>query len=135
MMTKGHLIRMLGLSVNLSGSKVKCFCFQSPMIRHRTTSPTSPDNDSTSSIPTHSSRTLTITVHEGTAREVPPNLPAPLLLREGNHQLQGESPAGRAVTWSEDVVDNEHLNKKRSNVCCIFKKQCEHEAMNAYEQQ
>lgn len=115
------------------------------MIRHRTTSPTSVENDSTSSLPTHSSRTLTITVHEDTTSTsnfnylykflVPPNLPSPLLLREGNHLLQGESPARRTVTWSEDVVDNEHLDKKKSNMCCIFKKKCEHEAMNAYEQQ
>lgn len=24
------------------------------------------------------------------------------------------------VTWSEDVVDNEHLNRKKSKICCIY---------------
>ncbi|CAK9100076.1 E3 ubiquitin-protein ligase PPP1R11 (Protein phosphatase 1 regulatory subunit 11) [Durusdinium trenchii] len=26
------------------------------------------------------------------------------------------------VTWAEDTVDNEHLNKKKSKKCCIFSK-------------
>ncbi|BDA48383.1 probable type 1 phosphatases regulator YPI1 [Coccomyxa sp. Obi] len=29
----------------------------------------------------------------------------------------------KAVKWSEDVVDNEFLNKKSSKKCCIFHKQ------------
>ncbi|KAK9807372.1 hypothetical protein WJX73_008334 [Symbiochloris irregularis] len=29
----------------------------------------------------------------------------------------------KAVRWSEDVVDNEHMNKKSSKQCCIFHKQ------------
>ena len=28
----------------------------------------------------------------------------------------------RHVTWEEDVVDNEHMNKKSSKRCCIFHK-------------
>uniref|UniRef100_A0A0N4ZP42 E3 ubiquitin-protein ligase PPP1R11 n=1 Tax=Parastrongyloides trichosuri TaxID=131310 RepID=A0A0N4ZP42_PARTI len=27
------------------------------------------------------------------------------------------------VHWSENTVDNEHMNKKKSKCCCIFKKQ------------
>lgn len=27
------------------------------------------------------------------------------------------------VTWAEDVVDNEHMDKKSSKRCCIFHKQ------------
>jgi hypothetical protein len=26
------------------------------------------------------------------------------------------------VTWHDDVVDNEHMNKKSSKACCIFHK-------------
>ncbi|CAL8463730.1 g3264 [Coccomyxa elongata] len=29
----------------------------------------------------------------------------------------------KAVKWSEDVVDNEFLNKKSSKKCCIFHKE------------
>lgn len=24
------------------------------------------------------------------------------------------------VMWSEDVIDNEHMNKKKSKICCIY---------------
>ncbi|KAI9500491.1 Type 1 phosphatases regulator ypi1 [Coemansia spiralis] len=27
------------------------------------------------------------------------------------------------VQWTDDTVDNEHLNKKKSKVCCIFRKE------------
>ncbi len=39
------------------------------------------------------------------------------------------------VTWTEDTVDNEHLNKKSSKVCCIYhqKKHSECEHKNKYE--
>lgn len=26
----------------------------------------------------------------------------------------------RRVTWTEDTVDNEHMNKRKSNICCIW---------------
>ena len=26
----------------------------------------------------------------------------------------------KQVTWHESVIDNEHMNKKKSNKCCIF---------------
>ncbi|KAF9933753.1 Type 1 phosphatases regulator ypi1 [Linnemannia zychae] len=38
--------------------------------------------------------------------------------------LTGEG-SERRVQWGEDVIDNEHLNKKKSKICCIFKKQKE----------
>ncbi|KAF8929004.1 Type 1 phosphatases regulator ypi1 [Dissophora ornata] len=49
---------------------------------------------------------------------------------EGNHEvgvleLTGETSAGRRVQWDDDVVDNEHMGKKKSKICCIFKKQKE----------
>ncbi|SIO73708.1 protein phosphatase inhibitor 3 (I3) [Babesia microti strain RI] len=28
----------------------------------------------------------------------------------------------RNVTWAEDTIDNEHMNKKSSKRCCIFHK-------------
>ena len=31
-------------------------------------------------------------------------------------------PPRRNITWGEDVVDNEHMNKRKSNLCCIYKK-------------
>lgn len=26
----------------------------------------------------------------------------------------------KKVTWTEDTVDNEHMGKMKSNICCIF---------------
>lgn len=41
----------------------------------------------------------------------------------------------KKVTWSEDTVDNEHMNKKSSKVCCIHNSKagtgCKHK--NKYE--
>ncbi|SCU78039.1 LAFA_0A04588g1_1 [Lachancea sp. 'fantastica'] len=37
------------------------------------------------------------------------------------------------VHWKEDVVDNEHLNKKKSKVCCIFHPQQNFEDTDANE--
>ena len=31
----------------------------------------------------------------------------------------------KRVTWHESVVDNEHMNKRKSNKCCIFHKKQE----------
>ena len=31
----------------------------------------------------------------------------------------------KQVTWHESVIDNEHMNKKKSNKCCIFHRQNE----------
>ena len=28
----------------------------------------------------------------------------------------------KKVTWHESVIDNEHMNKRKSNICCIFHK-------------
>ncbi|CAK8674497.1 uncharacterized protein LOC143468178 [Clavelina lepadiformis] len=35
---------------------------------------------------------------------------------------QPETQSENRVTWSEDTVDNEHLGKKSSKCCCIYKK-------------
>ena len=53
----------------------------------------------------------------------------------------------KKVTWSEDTVDNEHMGKKKSNICCIYHKpklspddsdtsscdSCDEKGKNAYE--
>ena len=31
-------------------------------------------------------------------------------------------PHKKKVTWHESVIDNEHMNKRKSNKCCIFHK-------------
>ncbi|KAG0309905.1 Type 1 phosphatases regulator ypi1 [Linnemannia gamsii] len=70
----------------------------------------------------HGSRTMTVhateTGEEGSADE------------EDNHvhgvlSLTGEPSTERRVQWDDDVIDNEHLNKKKSKICCIFKRQKE----------
>ncbi|ODV89611.1 hypothetical protein CANCADRAFT_46027 [Tortispora caseinolytica NRRL Y-17796] len=36
-------------------------------------------------------------------------------------QQQAEDTSSRrTVRWVEDTVDNEHLNKKKSKICCIY---------------
>ena len=31
-------------------------------------------------------------------------------------------PQKKKVTWHESVIDNEHMNKRKSKKCCIFHK-------------
>lgn len=33
---------------------------------------------------------------------------------------QQEKDKGNNVRWKQDVVDNEHMNKKKTKICCIF---------------
>lgn len=50
--------------------------------------------------------------------------------QQGQHEeVDGEQQGqqsgqrrGQRVTWDEAVVDNEHMNKKKSKSCCIFHK-------------
>ncbi|KAJ1916929.1 Type 1 phosphatases regulator ypi1 [Tieghemiomyces parasiticus] len=74
--------------------------------------------------PTHGSRTMTITGHEQD-HEDRANIDAePEVL--GVLHLQGDAGASSQprprVRWDVDVVDNEDLNRKKSKVCCIFRK-------------
>lgn len=41
----------------------------------------------------------------------------------------------KRVTWTEDTVDNEHMNKKSSKVCCIHHSMAGHGSRdkNKYE--
>ncbi|SCU98102.1 LAMI_0F13036g1_1 [Lachancea mirantina] len=41
--------------------------------------------------------------------------------------------AGNRVRWEEGVVDNEHLNKKKTKICCIFHPQQEFDAEGDHE--
>ncbi|KAF8423277.1 type 1 phosphatases regulator YPI1 [Tirmania nivea] len=41
---------------------------------------------------------------------------------DGTLRLRGGPIHSRRVTWSEEVVDNEGLGRKKSKVCCIFKR-------------
>ncbi|KAF8947089.1 hypothetical protein BGZ47_010334 [Haplosporangium gracile] len=69
----------------------------------------------------HGSRTMTINAteagEEGSADEDDH--------AHGVLSLTGEPNTERRVQWDDDVIDNEHLNKKKSKICCIFKKQKE----------
>ncbi|KAK9468199.1 phosphatase inhibitor-domain-containing protein [Lipomyces arxii] len=38
-------------------------------------------------------------------------------------RLRGGPISSRRVTWNDDVVDNEFMDKKKSKLCCIFHKQ------------
>ncbi|SCU81065.1 LANO_0B01882g1_1 [Lachancea nothofagi CBS 11611] len=49
------------------------------------------------------------------------------------HTRESKTSAQRQrskVRWKEDVVDNEHMNKKKSKVCCIFHPQQNFEDMD-----
>ncbi|KAF9155046.1 Type 1 phosphatases regulator ypi1 [Linnemannia schmuckeri] len=69
----------------------------------------------------HGSRTITINAteaeEEGSADEDDH--------AHGVLSLTGEPSTERRVQWDDDVIDNEHLNKKKSKICCIFKRQKE----------
>ncbi|KAK3831007.1 MAG: phosphatase inhibitor-domain-containing protein [Linnemannia gamsii] len=69
---------------------------------------------------THGSRTMTLDpteIEEDSADEEDH--------AHGVLSLTGEPSTDRRVQWDDDVIDNEHMNKKKSKICCIFKKQKE----------
>ncbi|KAJ1833807.1 Type 1 phosphatases regulator ypi1 [Coemansia sp. RSA 2711] len=69
-----------------------------------------------SSVASHGSRTVVADA----APTPPPPPPAGILhLRAAASRPQ---PAPR-VQWADDTVDNEHLGRKRSKVCCIYHRQ------------
>eukprot|EP00483_Globobulimina_turgida_P010959 UN10980 len=37
-------------------------------------------------------------------------------------QQEKKSTEQKSVTWDDSVIDNEFMNKKKSNKCCIYKK-------------
>lgn len=46
----------------------------------------------------------------------------PLELHLNAGEEESTTSSRPAVRWTEDVIDNEHLNRKKSKVCCIFHK-------------
>jgi len=43
-------------------------------------------------------------------------------LPDGTLRLRGGPVHPRRVTWSEEVIDNEELGRKKSKVCCIYRR-------------
>lgn len=59
------------------------------------------------------------------ANEVDSSGPPTLKLRLTEKKGSGETkpkPEKKGVKWTSETVDNEHLNKKKSKKCCIYKK-------------
>lgn len=48
-----------------------------------------------------------------------------LHLRPCEDEKDGKKKSKSKVRWTEDVVDNEHMNKKKTKICCIFHPQRE----------
>ncbi|KAJ1964588.1 Type 1 phosphatases regulator ypi1 [Dipsacomyces acuminosporus] len=77
------------------------------------------------SISSHGSRTMVMTAGSEEEEEEQEQSQSPSE-PDGVLYLRGEEQPGRGraqVRWTEDTVDNEHMNKKKSKVCCIFRKQ------------
>ncbi|KAI8343583.1 phosphatase inhibitor-domain-containing protein [Chlamydoabsidia padenii] len=70
--------------------------------------------------PSHGSRTITVdeTTEDDTNATPPPDDSIGVL------RLRGDMTARRppVVRWDDDVVDNEHMGKKKSKICCIYHK-------------
>ncbi|KAJ2662006.1 Type 1 phosphatases regulator ypi1 [Coemansia sp. RSA 1200] len=98
--------------------------------------------DSASSTPTHGSRTMVITPSEiGEGDEEGAATPqvgagssssrGGVLFLRGNTStpMQGaREPSqpqsnGPRVRWTDDTIDNENMNRKKSKVCCIYRKE------------
>ncbi|CAO3638941.1 unnamed protein product [Cunninghamella blakesleeana] len=71
--------------------------------------------------PSHSSRTMVV---EETAVEPNDTPVEPEDNNVGVLRLHGDMTARRppVVQWDDDVVDNEHMGKKKSKICCIYHK-------------
>ncbi|PVU85146.1 hypothetical protein BB559_001577 [Furculomyces boomerangus] len=64
----------------------------------------------------------TITVQTNPEGQFPQETPAVLYLRGQPTEVTNRRQSLQ-VRWTEDTVDNENMNKKKSKICCIFKKQ------------
>eukprot|EP00270_Netrium_digitus_P005886 TRINITY_DN1792_c0_g1_i2.p1 TRINITY_DN1792_c0_g1~~TRINITY_DN1792_c0_g1_i2.p1 ORF type:complete len:132 (+),score=18.14 TRINITY_DN1792_c0_g1_i2:43-396(+) len=67
---------------------------------------------------------MTVTVTEVQAVTASPEREERLVLRlqPSSGQRHGMQQK-KAVTWTEDTVDNENMQKKKSKKCCVFHKQ------------
>ncbi|KAJ2089126.1 hypothetical protein IW138_003706 [Coemansia sp. RSA 986] len=82
---------------------------------------------SNSNTPNHGSRTMVITPSDE-ATEPARFLPGGVLFLRGSDvsSEEGQQPRssrGPQVRWTDDTVDNENMNKKKSKVCCIYRKE------------
>jgi len=59
--------------------------------------------------------TETLLLHEPSTSEQPPPQVQTVTLRLAPRMK-------KKVSWREDTVDNEHMQKKKSKICCIFHK-------------
>ncbi|CAF1499110.1 unnamed protein product [Rotaria magnacalcarata] len=50
----------------------------------------------------------------------------PALVLELNHSNE----TGPRVQWTEETIDNEHLNRKKSKCCCIYTKPHDPQSLN-----
>jgi len=67
---------------------------------------------------TYASRTLIVTSTPSEDEQTPSSQrPA-----DGTLRLRGGPIQNRRVTWGEDVIDNEDMGRKKSKVCCIFRR-------------
>ncbi|KAI9495989.1 phosphatase inhibitor-domain-containing protein [Zychaea mexicana] len=77
------------------------------------------------STPTHGSRTITLDPTQDQHSDDREDASAENSEDEvGVLRLRGDMSARRprAIQWDESVVDNEHMNKKKSKICCIYQK-------------
>lgn len=93
-------------------------------------------HDKATKKPTYSSRTLTITTSHSRHVDSPETNVNTSALESSSsavigslHLQAADEPEEerRRVRWSQETIDNEHLNKKKSNICCIFHPQNENE--------
>ncbi|KAL5504351.1 YPI1 [Sanghuangporus vaninii] len=71
--------------------------------------------------PSEGSRTIVLRDSQPREEEEEEGTVGVLRLRATSRpRTQGRPPR---VTWTEDVVDNEHMGKKKTKICCIFHKQ------------
>ncbi|KAL7746391.1 hypothetical protein RI367_008234 [Sorochytrium milnesiophthora] len=77
--------------------------------------------------PSHGSRTLVLNATEAVHQEGDDHdgrgEPSGAPIIAGSIELRGGALEGRSVSWGESVVDNEGLGRKKSKICCIFRKQ------------
>ncbi|KAK6339112.1 hypothetical protein TWF696_009896 [Orbilia brochopaga] len=73
----------------------------------------------------HESATASVATTTVTEPGVSGDSQVPTLHPDGILRLRGAPAAHtqrRRVTWTEEVVDNEGLGKKKTKICCIYKK-------------
>ncbi|KAJ2557974.1 Type 1 phosphatases regulator ypi1 [Coemansia sp. RSA 1933] len=84
---------------------------------------------SRSNVPSHGSRTMVLTPNEE-SNEPSSTLSGGVLFLRGSSvssqdddNQQARSRAPPHVRWTDDTVDNEDMGKKKSKVCCIYRKE------------